>query len=130
MLRVGLLLVLLGGAIYGVKNYRRISHDNGYKSRVLGEWTNPPDRLVNPVLKKVNGEVEQLSGTKIEIPEAGSSGDNKELITKYVEKEADQLVKTMKKLPDKQAARIKEQIIQEVFPSCECSCSIIKGNND
>ena len=126
LFRIALLVILLVGVIYGVKNYQQASGDN----KVLGEWEKSSEKLVNPVLKRVDEGIEYFSGTKVDIPEAGSSGNSKEAIANDAKKMVDQLVETVKELPEKQVVKIKEQIIQEIFPDCQCSCSIIRNDND
>jgi len=126
LLRIALLVILLAGVVYGVKNYHQVSLDN----KVLGNWEKSSEKLVNPVLKKVDEGMEYFSGAKIEIPEAGSSGDNKEVIVNDAKEMVDQLVEIVKELPEKQVVKIKEQIILKIFPDCQCSCSTIKKDND
>ena len=126
LLRIALLVIPLLGVIYGVKNYHQIDQDD----RTLGEWEKSSEKLVSPVLEKMDEGVEYFSRIKVEIPEAGSSGDNKEVIVSNTKEMVDQLVETVKGLPEKQAVKIKEQIIREIFPDCQCSCSNVKDNND
>ena len=124
LLRVALLVILLAGVVYGVKNYHQIDQ----KDRILGEWLESPEELVNPVFEKANEGIEYFSGAGIKIPEAGSSGDNKEVIANDTKEKVNQLVEIIKELPEKQVIKIKEQIIQEIFPGCECTCSAIKND--
>mgnify|MGYP001025654593 CR=1 FL=1 len=126
LLRIALLVILLAGVIYGVKNYHQVNRNN----KVLGEWEKSSEKLVNPVLKRVDEGIEYFSGVKIEIPEAGSSGNSKEAIANDAKEMVNQLVETVKELPEKQVVKIKEQIIREIFPDCECTCSIVKNDND
>jgi len=127
LFRIALLVILLAGVVYGVKNYQQASGDN----KILGEWEKSSEKLVNPVLKKVDEGMEYFSGTGMEVPEAGSSGNsNKEVIANDAKEMVDQLVEAVKELPEKQVVKIKEQIIREIFPDCECTCSIVKDDND
>ena len=126
LLRIVLLVILLAGAVYGAKNYHKI----GQEDKILGEWEKSSEKLVNPILEKVDEKIEYFSGRKVEVPEAGSSGNSKEAIANDAQEIVDQLVETVKELPEKQAVKIKEQIIQKIFPDCECTCSIVKDDSD
>ena len=126
LLRIVLLLALSTGVVYGVKNYREI----GKKDKILGEWAKSSEELVNPVLEKVDEGIEYLSGPRVEVPEAGSSGNSKEVVANDTKEMVDQFIETIKELPEKQMVKVKEQIIQEIFPDCQCSCSIDEGDND
>ena len=127
LLRIVLLVILLAGVIYGVKNYHQVNRDN----KVLGEWERSSEKLVDPILKRVDEGIGYFSGTRVEVPEAGSSGNsNKEVVANNAQEMVDQLIETVKELPEKQVVKIKEQIIQEIFPDCECTCSIVKDDSD
>lgn len=143
-------LALFGLLVYGIQNKDKITRwPIWQQGQVLGEETLPRvQRVWQPVyeggLKPVQDTVEKGRegvADKVKLPETVGLKDkdssDSEADTEKVDKqrqrteqELDELAKEVKKLPQKQMIKVKEQIVKEVFPNCQCQCQIPEETNN
>lgn len=129
-----LVLVALFGAIIYFSGWGgKIKEWFGH-SQVLGERTDlelnekvfqPAQDAVNQYLRWPHSEdLKPLPKIVIDEESQGSASSSVNL-----DQSLEDLAQEIKNLPQEQVIKIKEQLIKEVFPDCECSCSIVKDNN-
>lgn len=144
-------MALFGALVYGIQNKEKIAQWPFWQesNKVLGEQALPvAEKAWRPVyeggLKPVRDSVEksrQGVADKVNLPETvgleneDSSGDesgsdevNKQ--RERTEQELEELAQEVKKLPQKQMIKVKEQIIKEIFPNCQCRCQVPEEFNN
>jgi len=140
-------IILLAVLVYVFKNYSQIKEwplfEKLSQSQVLGEQTlssqeklvDSFQRLVAPVQEKVaegrHYVIQKTSLTENDVrkddsPEKvikNNNNNNKGDGDGDYRPDLDEFLKNIEKLPQKQAIKIKEYLIKEIFPECQCDCT-------
>ena len=138
-------IILLAVLVYVFKNYSQIKKWPLFgklnHSQVLGEQTlssqeklvDSFQRLVAPIQEKVaegrhyvaqKSSLTENDARKDDPQEKAIKNDNNEEDgDEDYRQDLDEFLKNIEKLPQKQAIKIKEYLIKELFPECQCDCA-------
>ena len=121
------LAILLGAVIYFL-GWDRINSWFS-QSSVLGKRIGPAieDRVLDPAKETVNHHVRWPKREDLEpLPRLTGNEDYQENNLDSANVDFDQSLETLtediKKLPQQQLIKVKEQLVKEIFPDCQCVC--------
>jgi hypothetical protein len=105
------------------------------RSQVLGERSDLglEERFFQPAREAIDQHVRWPRQEDLEpLPKIVVNEDSQEgsPSSASLDQSLEDLAQEIKDLPQQQLIKIKEQLIKEIFPDCECSCSIIKDDNN
>ncbi|MGI6278476.1 MAG: hypothetical protein ACOYJ8_01540 [Patescibacteria group bacterium] len=121
-----LILVILIGALAYFFDSNLVKNWFGY-SQVLGEEAGPifEEKLLSPAKDVVNRHFRWPQKEDLEpLPRLVVEEKNQESPPSQAEfdQSLETLTEEIKKLPQQQLIKVKEQLIKEIFPDCHCVC--------
>jgi len=133
--KILIFVILAGVAIYFIGPDKLLGWLG--RSQVLGEEAGPmmEERVLKPVQEAINQYIRWPRQDDLEpLPRLIVKKETQGTISDSNPVDFDQSLKTLtediQNLPQQQLIKVKEQLIKEVFPDCECSCSIVKDDNN
>ena len=133
MFKLGIKKLLIGLALLGITGYiigfNKFWDWTGYP-QVLGEKIGPvfKEKVIKNLGKVI---IEQnirwpTQEDLISLPQVGLAEKNSEPESEPVDfdQALEDLTEEIKKLPQQQLIRVKEQLIREIFPDCQCTCEV------